>query len=231
MLVVSSINLTDGLKTVRPSEFLDSSSKGFIVNINNDYRYLKTGYYVSLHAEVLGNQVIPSSKNIIDTSRTPILLLRAARAGINTLPFIVTDCVKKIISEVGLPAVLFAVNPFIYDGYEAANNKSGLYRAMKSLGMNYKFDVCALPLKGQMVSVKSFFGKCSEDDPEIQGITEKVYELFKIPICKLHIQKVDGKAYLCGLQPVKQKELALSDLEMISKEILLFPQQGEQFGV
>ncbi len=231
MLVVSSINLTDGLKTVRPSEFLDSSSKGFTVNINNEYRYLKTGYYVSLHAEVLGNQVIPSSKNIIDTSRTPILLLRAARAGIPTLPFVVTDCVKKIISEVGLPTVIFAVNPFIYEGFEVAKNKSGLYRAMKSLGMNYKFDVCAMPLKGQMVSVKSFFGKCLDDDSEVCSIAEKVYTFFKIPICKLHIQKVDGKAYLNGLQPVKQKELASNDLEMISKEIMLFSQQGEHVSV
>lgn len=231
MLVVSSINLTDGLKTVRPSEFLDSSSKGFIVNINNEYRYLKTGYYVSLHAEILGNQVIPSSKNIIDTSRTPILLLLAAKAGIDTLPFIVTDCVKKIVSEIGLPAVVFAVNPFIYEGFEVANNKSGLYRALKSLGMNYKFDVCAMPLKGQMITVKSFFGKCQNTDQEVDAIAEKVYEFFKIPICKLHIQKVEGKAYLNGLQPLKQTELASSDLEVIAKEIQQFSLQGEQICV
>ena len=216
---------------MRPSEFLDSSSKDFIVNINNEYRYLKTGYYVSLHAEILGNTVIPSSKNIIDTSRTPILLLRAARAGIDTLPFVVTDCVKKIISDVGLPVVVFAVNPFIYEGFEVAKNRSGLYRAMKSLGMNYKFDVCAMPLKGEMVSVKSFFGKCPEGDPEVCAIAEKVYKLFKIPVCRLHIQKVEGKAFLNGLQPLKQKELVSSDLELISKEIMLFSQQGEQFCV
>lgn len=231
VLVVSSIDLTDELKTMKPSEFLDSASKGFIVNVNNDYRYLKTGYYVSLHAEILGNQVIPSSKNIIDTSRTPILLLRAARAGIETLPFVVTDNVKKIVSEIGFPAVLFAVNPFIYEGYETANNKSGLYRAMKSLGMNYKFDVCAMPLKGQMITVKSLFGKCPDSDPQVCAVVEKVYRLFKIPICKLHIQKADDKAYLSGLQPLKQKELTSSDLELISKEIMLFSQQGEQVGV
>jgi len=216
---------------VRPSEFLDSSSKDFIINLNNEYRYLKAGYYVSLHAEILGNTVIPSSKNIIDTSRTPILLLRASRAGIDTLPFVVTDCVKKIISDIGLPAVVFAVNPFIYEGFEVAKNKSGLYRAMKSLGMNYKFDVCAMPLKGEMISVKSFFGKCPEGDTEVCAIAEKVYALFKIPVCRLHIQKVEGKAFLSGLQPIKQKELVSSDLEMISKELMLFSQQGEQVCV
>ena len=67
------------------------------------------------------------------------------------MPFLVTDSIKKITIELGFPVVLFAVNPFIYDGYKTAQNKSGLYRAMKSLGMNYKFAVCAQPLKGELL--------------------------------------------------------------------------------
>lgn len=59
---------------------------------------MKTGYYVSLHAEILGSTVIPTSENIVDTSRTPILLLKAAKAGIPPIPFIVTDSVKQIIN-------------------------------------------------------------------------------------------------------------------------------------
>jgi hypothetical protein len=216
---------------MKPSTFLDSSIKDSTININNDYRYLKTGYYVSLHAEVLGNSVIPSCENIIDSSRTPILLLRAKLAGIATLPFLVTDSVKDIIAELNLPVVIFAVNPFIYYGYKLAANKSALYRAMKSLGMNYKFTVCAQQLKGEMVSVKSIFGKSQLDDEEVNKISEKVYELFKIPICKLHIQKVDGKAYLNALQPLKENELSQFDLELISKEISLISQQDEHVSV
>ncbi|MCJ7560876.1 RimK-like ATPgrasp N-terminal domain-containing protein [Candidatus Bathyarchaeota archaeon] len=229
MLVVSNIDLTNDLHVMKPSEFLESSVKGFTLNINNDYRYLKTGYYVSLHAEILGSMVIPSSENIIDSSRTPILLLRAARAGISTLPFLVTDSVKRIISELNFPVVIFAVNPFIYDGFKIANNKSALYRAMKSLGMNYKFTVCAQPLRGEMLSFKSIFGKC-EQDAESRKISEKVYELFKIPVCKLHIQKVEKKAYLCGLQPIKKDELSPCDLRTISREISLISKQGEKFS-
>ena len=149
VLVVSNIDLTTNSQVMKPATFLDSSIKEATININNEYRYLKTGYYVSMHAEVLGNSVIPSCENIIDSSRTPILLLRAAKAGVPTLPFLVTDSVKKITNELGFPVILFAVNPFIYDGYKLAHNKSALYRAMKSLGMNYKFAVCAQPLKGE----------------------------------------------------------------------------------
>jgi len=229
VLVVSNIDLTTDSHVIDPATFLDSTIKEPTLNINNDYRYLKTGYYVSLHAEVLGNAVIPSCENIIDSSRTPILLLRAARAGVPTLPFLVTDSVNKIIAQLGFPVVVFAVNPFMYDGYKTANNKSALYRAMKSLGMNYKFAVCVQPLKGELTSFKSLFGKCSQD-VETQKIAMQVYEVFKIPVCKLHVQKADGKAYLCGLQPVSKDELSEQDLKMISREVSLLSEQGERFG-
>ena len=227
MLVVSNIDLTTDLRVMKPSEFLESTIKDFTLNISNDYRYMKTGYYVSLHAEILGNSVIPSSEDIIDSNRTPILLLRAARAGIPTLPFLVTDSVKKIISDFGFPVVVFAVNPFIHEGYKTANNRSALYRAVKSLGMNYKFAVCAQPFKGSMLSCKSFFGKCDEEDEEARTISKRVYDLFRIPVCKLHIQKIHEKAYLCGLQPLGKDVLFPCDLRTISREASLLREQGE----
>ncbi len=231
VLVVSNIDLTPNLQVMKPASFLESTIKESTLNINNEYRYMKSGYYVSMHAEILGNRVIPSCENIIDSSRIPILLLRAAKAGIPTLPSLVTDSVKKITMELGLPVIVFAVNPFIYDGYKIAQNKSALYRAMKSLGMNYKFAVCAQPLKGELVTIKSFLGKTVDEDPQTQEIAQKVYETFKIPICKLHLQKTQEKAYLCGLQPLSKKELSEQDLKIISKEVLLISEQGEPFGV
>jgi hypothetical protein len=231
VLVVSSLDLSDDLQTLTPSAFLESSKKELTINLTNDYRYLKTGYYVSLHAEVLGSNVIPSCENIIDSSRTPILLLRATRAGIPTIPFVVTDNVKKIVEEVGFPTVVFAVNPFIYEGYKVAKNKSALYRAMKSLGMNYKFTVCAQPLKGEIHTVKSVFGKSEGADEQISALTQKVYELFKLPLCKLHVQKAEDKAFLCGLEPLKETELSKADKDVISQEILLISQQDEHFSV
>ena len=130
-----------------------------------------------------------------------------------------------------MPVVVFAVNPFIHEGYQIAKNKSALYRAMKSLGMNYKFTVCAQPLKGELLSVKSVFGKCRLADEQISALTQKVYELFKIPLCKIHVQKAEDKAFLCGLEPLKETELSKADLDVISKEILLISQQDEHFSV
>jgi hypothetical protein len=226
VLVVSNIDLTTNVPIVSPSTFLGLSIKDFIVNINNDYRYLKMGYYVSLHAETLGNHVIPASGNIIDANRIPIFLLRSSKAGIPVMSYTVTSSVKQIISEVGFPVVIFAVNPLIYDGFKIAKNRSSLYRAMKSLSMNYKFAVCAIPLRGEIFSFRSIFGKC-ELESDARKVSERVYGVFKIPICKLHAQRVDGKVYLCGLQPVKKEELTPLDLKLISEEIFLMSRHGD----
>jgi hypothetical protein len=226
VLVVSNINLARNASVMKPTAFLRASIKDFVVNINNDYRYLKTGYYVSMHAEVLGNKVIPSSESMIDANRTPILLLKASRAGIPTLPYLVTDSVSRIMSEFAFPVVVFAVNPFSYDGFRAARNRSALYRAVKSQAMNYKFAVCVQPLRGGMVSFKSIFGK-SEQDQTVKRVSEMVYDVFKIPICKLHVQRVGQEAYLCGLQPLRKEEITSDDLRMISEEICQMSNLGE----
>ena len=92
--------------------------------------------------------------------------------------------------------------------------------------MNYKFAVCAQPLKGEMVSVKSLFGKCELDD-EIGEISKKIYEVFQIPMCKLILQRVESKAYLCGLQPLRLEEFFPSDYQMICDEISRISNKGE----
>jgi hypothetical protein len=101
---------------------------------------------------------------------------------------------------------------------------------MKSLGMNYKFDVCVQPCAGEMVSFRSIFGRC-EFEGEAKKISEQVYKLFKIPICKLHVQLIGDKAYLCGLQPLKNKDLRPYDLHAISEQISQLSKNGENiFG-
>ncbi|MCS7114149.1 MAG: RimK-like ATPgrasp N-terminal domain-containing protein [Nitrososphaerota archaeon] len=211
---------------MKPLEFLKSSVRDTILNVNNDYRYMKTGYYVSLHAEILGNRVIPSTENIVDAYRLPILLVRASKAGIPTLPYLVTDSVKQIMSEFKFPVIVFPVNPFSFNTFKIAHNRSALYRAVKSLGMNYRYAVCVQPLLGEMAAYKSFFGKCTVDSQSVNAISMNVYKIFNVPVNKLHIQHVNGEAYLCGLQPLDMEEILPSDLEMISLEISKFSEKG-----
>lgn len=219
LLVVSNIDLKTNTPITKPSEFLKSSFRDFILNINNDYRYMKTGYYVSLHAEILGNDVEPTTENAVDAYRVPILLTRAAKNGAPTMPFIATDSVKQIIAEFAFPVVVFAVNPFSFNGFQTAKNRTALYRAVKSLSMNYRYAVCVQPLRGEIVSCKSFFGESTSEDSSIKEIAKKVYQTFRLPVCKLYVQRFDGKVYLCGLQPLKIDEITPSDVGLISEMV------------
>lgn len=227
MLVVSNIDLRVNTPIISPLEFLKSSNKDYILNINNDYRYMKMGYYVSLHAETIGSKVIPSTENIIDAYRVPVLLVRASKAGVPTLPHLMTDSVKQIMSEFRFPLVVFAVNPFSPNNFKIAHNRSALYRAVKSLSMNYKYAVCAQPLIGHIATYKAFFGKCDSNDKKVNEISKKVYETFKIPVCKLHMQHADGETYLCGLQHLTLEEISPSDISAISSHVSTILVRGE----
>jgi len=219
VLVVSNIDLRTNAPIIKPSAFLKSSVRDFILNINNDYRYMKTGYYVSLHAEILGDDVEPTTENAVDAYRVPIFLTRAAKNGASTMPFIVTDSVKQIMAEFAFPVVVFAVNPFSFNGFQTAKNRTALYRAVKSLSMNYRYAVCVQPLRGEIVSCKSFFGESPIEDSSIKEIAKKVYQTFRLPVCKLYVQRFDGKVYLCGLQPLKIDEITPSDVGLISEMV------------
>ncbi|MEM3578807.1 MAG: RimK-like ATPgrasp N-terminal domain-containing protein [Candidatus Bathyarchaeia archaeon] len=219
LLVVSNIDLKTSMPVTKPSAFLKASVRDFILNVNNDYRYMKTGYYVSLHAEILGNNVVPTTENAVDAYRPPILLTRAAKNGTPTMPFIVTDSVRQIMTEFAFPVVVFAVNPFSFNGFQTAKNRTALYRAVKSLSMNYRYAVCVQPLRGELVSIKCFFGECASEDADLKNIAKKVYKTFNLPVCKLHIQRFNGEAYLCGLQPLKTEELQSHDVDLLSKMV------------
>jgi hypothetical protein len=81
------------------------------------------------------------------------------------------------------------------------------------------------------MSVKSVFGKTELADEQISALSQKVYELFRIPLCKLHVQKAEDSIFLCGLEPLKETELSKADFKLISKEIMLISQQGNHIGV
>jgi len=228
VLVVSNIDLIKNTSAMKPSTFLNTSVSDHILNLNNDYRYMKMGYYVSLHAEVLGNPVIPRSENAIDAYRHPILLIKASKHGIPTLPHIVTDSAKQIIKELGFPTVVFAVNPFSNGGFKIARNRSALYRALRSFGLNHKFTVCAQPLIGEIVSVKTIFGKCDRHG-SIGEVAKKFYEIFRLPICKLHIQQFEEKAYLSGIEKLEVEEITQTELRLISEEVFRISKIGEKY--
>jgi hypothetical protein len=212
-------------KVMDSNTFLKSWLQDTILNIQPDYRYMRTGYYVSMQAEIMGCPVRPSCQDSLDAYRTPIFLLRASRAGLPASPYIVSDNVRDIMFEMDFPMVLFPLHPASDGTYKVVNSEGTLYRTVKSMGMNQKYPVCAENLFGRLVSVKSFLG--AVDDPLVAKVAERVYEEFRLPVCRLHLQVLDGEAYLCGLSPIRPEELTQRELLVLRDRIGAF---GKHFG-
>jgi len=212
LLVVcdAKIELAD-VPSMRPVDFLRTpANNGFVVNVSHDYRYMKMGYYVSLHAELLGDPVIPKCSDALDVYRSPILLLRASKAGIPIVPYLVTDSAMDAISRFDLPLTVFPLKPFPSCGFNIVYSKSGLEIVMKRLTMNRRYTVCVEPLRGQLVSFKSVFGtpmpidvniNC---DDSVRNLARKLFHEFKVPLFKFFVQREGDHVYLCGIDPLER---------------------------
>ncbi len=201
MLVISS---DDDLADHSPLEFLsmgniDSNS---ILNLLGDYRYLRLGYYVSLHAELLNLPVMPTIKDILDVYRAPLLSLRAQNVGIPTVPYkLVTDPPNEAV----LPCVLIATNPFTINSLRVAKSRVSLTRAIVELGYDGRYPVCIQPLLGRLQQFEMAFG-CTMR-AEYSMIAKQFFEEFKIPLGKLVIQQAEETSYLCQFLPISLDEI------------------------
>lgn len=226
MLVVSDLAVGNTESQVLGSHtFLKSWLRDTVLNIQPDYRYMRMGYYVSMQAEVMGCPVIPSCQDSLDAYRTPIFLLRASKKGLAISPYVVSDNVKDIMFEVDFPMILFPLHPASNGGYKVVHSEGSLYRAVRSLGMNQKYPVCAENLFGRLLSLKTLLG--AVDDPIVARAAARVYEEFKLPIFRLIVQVVEQEPYLCSLAPVHSEELTPEDLRVLSERIGAV---GKHFG-
>ncbi len=218
VLVVSDLAFSNPESKIMDSNtFLKTSHRDSILNLQSDYRYMRMGYYVSMQAEIMDCHVIPSSQDSLDAYRPPIFLLRASKRGLSTSPYIISDNVKDIMFEVEFPMILFPLHPASNGGYKVVKSEGSLYRAVRSLGMNQKYPVCAENLFGALISAKCLLG--STDNEEASKIAEAVYDEFKLPICRLVLQVLDGEPYLCSLASIHSEELTSEDLKILSSRI------------
>jgi len=184
-----------------PFSFLNESVKDDVLNIAHDYRYQKMAYYVSMHAEMCGCHVTPSVTDILDTHRNPLLIARAAKAGI---PCMTSRLVTEY--EKGLyPSVLFAVNPYTCNSVSPVTGKYQAMNTIKSLSVGYKFPVSVQPLKSKIFEAVEIFGHTTNKDA--QELTSKFYEEFHIPIGKILYQIEDGVPKLSHFEPCTVKEV------------------------
>ncbi len=186
-----------------PLLFLRQSVHESVLNVNHDYRYLHMGYYVSAHAETYGVEVIPSCTEIMDAYRNPLLIEKAKRAGLPTRGY---RLITKPKDDLTTPVMLFAVNPFTNNSMKIVRSEARLPGIIKKMSMDARFPVSLHPVAGEVHEIIQMFGESSND--ETQKFTQRFYEIFNIPICKLIVQIDDGNVILNHCEPALKKEVS-----------------------
>jgi hypothetical protein len=185
-----------------PFIFLRQPVHDSVLNINHDYRYLRMGYYVSAHAETFGVEVTPNCTEIMDAYRNPLLIEKARKNGIRTNDY---RLITSVNSEINVPAVLFAVNPFTNNSMKVVDSGSKLPGMIKRMSMGARFPVSLHPLTGEVLEIVQMFGESTNE--ETSSFTKRFYEVFNIPICKLVVQIDDGGVVLNHCEPATKKEV------------------------
>jgi hypothetical protein len=185
-----------------PLLFLRQPVNDSVLNINHDYRYLRMGYYVSAHAETYGVEVTPDCTEIMDAYRNPLLIEKAKKNGLRTSGY---RLVTSPDSELTAPVMLFAVNPFTNNSMKVIKSDSRLAGMINKMSYDARFPVSLHPLTGEVHEIIQMFGESTCE--ETAEFTNKFYDIFNIPICKLIVQIDDGGVILDHCEPALKNEV------------------------
>jgi hypothetical protein len=179
------------------------------VNILGDYRYMSEGHYGSLEAEIQGIKVYPTIKESLDAYIVPLCMERARTADIAIPDYCISN------DYFVPPAIVYPINPFMKRHsviYKAGHVK----RIAKSMTRNFKYAMCVQKITEDAAirDYKCIMGTTTCD--ELEGMAQKVWELFHLPICNLRVIE-DGKLMLSAIEPLPLHELGSKELKLLRK--------------
>lgn len=159
------------------------------LNLAGDYGYLSAGYYASLDAELLGEEMAPTPEEALDAYVVPILAQKARLADI-AVPdtTVVTDRFPPP------PFLAWPVNPFstkgelILDEAAIAERRGGLTYAGK-----YAVACQRLPADYRLDTVRVVVGRCAV--PELAALAADAFRALRLPAMRLRVI-VSAEAYL-----------------------------------
>jgi hypothetical protein len=200
----------NGLFHVTPEEFIANKyplkPSELIINLSQDLRFLKYGYYISLHA----NRVVPAIKDLFDLYCPPLIFKRLeGKLSIIKL---------KILDEAPLEAgkvIIFPVNQLNKTRYFIARNNFEKQIYYEAASLHHRYPVAVLPLKNKLKEFAVIFGECSHRNKEYAAIAKLIYSELKIPIFKLLMQ---GRKF-SGALPCSLKQLNSEEFNLLMKKL------------
>jgi hypothetical protein len=202
------------IKTARDRDYVAWFELGnCYVNLNGDYDYLESPYYISQEYEFKGKHLLPTCKEMLDAYIPPIFLEKAQRAGIPVAEHYISNGYFEP------PVIIDPINPFMIKSRIVLKPGRELAIA-KSMTRKYTYAICCqkLPEGGEVKKFRSVLGWTT--NPKFRNMSKIIWEVFHIPLATVRviIQK-RGEVLLSDISPLEFEELHISEFEFLKEHI------------
>ncbi len=187
-----------------------SESGACWVNISGDYDYLTGGYYLSQELEQAGEPVHPTCREVLDAYITPLMIERARTAGLDTLPYYITN------SYFEPPVLIDTLNPFM-NRQRVVRSSAQQERVARSLTRNHTYAICCQELDSveQLRHIRTFLGWTRV--PAFRPVAAAVWEIFGIPIARVRVAVRAGvPPVLTGIWPLPWQVLTAAERDRLA---------------
>jgi len=181
--------------------------------IAEDYSYKTEAYYTILERELSGENIHPSSRNVLDAFVVPICLERAKLTGIPVMEWGISQ------AYVPLPAILYGLNYFATasDFFVVQDNEQAK-DVVKHITNKGKYPFCYQKLDdgATIHTCTAVFGRTVGSCTAIEGYAEKIYNLFSIPLVSMVFVKTGSGVVLSSLAPTRYTHLTEKERALLA---------------
>jgi len=181
--------------------------------IAEDYSYKTEAYYTILRHELAGEDIRPSSRDVLDAFVVPICLERAKLAGIPVMEWGISQ------AYVPLPAILYGLNYFATasDFFVVQDNEQAK-DVVKHITNKGKYPFCYQKLgDGAIIhTCTAVFGQTTGSCAAIGGYAKMIYDLFHIPLVSMVFVKTGKKFALSSLAPTRYTHLTAQERSLLA---------------
>ncbi|MGB9636558.1 MAG: hypothetical protein ACPL1Y_04860 [Thermoplasmata archaeon] len=164
-----------------------------------DFRFLKSGYFLLLKKSLAHGNQGDKLISALDFFCVPILLEVAGRHGIPVCSYHITT---KF--DFRLPAIVYPLNPFMHKP-KIARTRSQAQEILASLTRNHTYPVCVEALDGKLSRTLVVNGNARNE--KYQKPVSQLYGIFGIPVFIAYFAGNERKFSLSGTVPVENGTL------------------------
>lgn len=182
--------------------------------ISEDYSYKSETYYTILRREMEGRVVRPPSSAVLNAYVVPVCLEQAHLAGIPVCRWGISQ------GYAPLPSLVYGLNYFASPAdYAVIRDSNKAKEIIKHITNKGKYPFCYQKLEedAEIGSAVSIFGMTC--DPGVSELSQRVYDLFTIPLITIIFIRYGDRCYLSSIAPTRYSRLSAAERKLISSHL------------